>query len=431
MSSPISNSEEQPEVFGWEASPRIQLGPLGAESALNEMEQAMWESLHAFAANVMRPIGQKLDRMPATKMLDSDSPYWEFFSKFKELGLSVGDLMEMPAVDRSRILCLANEEFGWGDGGLAIAIGATMIPHVLMHTFGRRDLIERFPEGVPGCWAITEPDHGTDSLDPNKQIFHEKGNYGRPNCVAKISGNKVIINGQKSAWCSNAPASDICILYTAADNGQGADPENGMCIIVPLDAPGISKGKVISKLGQRALPQGELFFDDVELPIENILAGPENFKRAVYAVHAEANTLMGAVWTGAARAAYDLAYQYVHERKQGGVHIIRHQSVAQRLFHMARKIELSRALTRRVSMFNATSAIPSLQSAMMAKVTGTQTSFEVASDALQLFGGNGMTDEYPIEKIFRDARLSLIEDGCNEILSIKGGYQLSDPELLA
>ena len=80
-------------------------------------------------------------------------------------------------------------------------------------------------------------------------------------------------------------------------------------------------------------------------------------------------------------------------------------------------------------MFNATAPIPALQSAMAAKVTATQTAFEVASDALQMLGGNGNTREYPIEKILRDARASMIEDGCNEILAIKGGYQMMDPDL--
>jgi alkylation response protein AidB-like acyl-CoA dehydrogenase len=74
--------------------------------------------------------------------------------------------------------------------------------------------------------------------------------------------------------------------------------------------------------------------------------------------------------------------------------------------------------------------MPSLQSAMATKVTATQTAFEVASDALQMLGGNGNTRAYPIEKILRDARASMIEDGCNEILAIKGGYQMMDPDLL-
>ena len=201
-------------------------------------------------------------------------------------------------------------------------------------------------------------------------------------------------------------------------------------MIVPLNAKGISRGKFIDKLGQRPLPQGEIFFDNVEISADHIIAGPEEFQRAVYAIHCEANCQMGAIWTGSARASFEIAWKYAHERKQGGVPIYRHQAVAQRLFHMYRKVEASRALVRRVALYNLTSPMPALQSAMATKVTATQTAFEVASDALQMLGGNGNTREYPIEKILRDARASMIEDGCNDILSIKGGYQMMDPDLL-
>ena len=140
--------------------------------------------------------------------------------------------------------------------------------------------------------------------------------------------------------------------------------------------------------------------------------------------------LMGATFTGLAARAFELAHAYAHERKQGGVPIIRHQSVAHRLFHMYRKVEASRALTRRVVTYNTVEPQPALHAAMTSKVTGTQTAFEVASDARQIFGGNGMTREYPMEKLLRDARASMIEDGCNEILAIKGGYALADRSLL-
>jgi acyl-CoA dehydrogenase len=168
----------------------------------------------------------------------------------------------------------------------------------------------------------------------------------------------------------------------------------------------------------------------VELSLDHLVANPDHFKKAVYAKHTEANGLMGAIFTGTARSAFELALAYAHERKQGGVPIIRHQSVAQRLFHMFRKVEVARAITRRAVIYNAVEAVPALHVAMTAKITATQVAFEVASEALQLFGGNGLTYEYPIEKILRDARASMIEDGCNEVLAIKGGYQLFNPELL-
>jgi alkylation response protein AidB-like acyl-CoA dehydrogenase len=97
---------------------------------------------------------------------------------------------------------------------------------------------------------------------------------------------------------------------------------------------------------------------------------------------------------------------------------------------MLRKVEAAKALTQRVSFFNNSQPIPALQAAMLAKVTATEHALDVANEAIQIFGGNGLSREYPVEKIFRDARASLIEDGCNQMLAIKGGYQLINPEWL-
>ena len=97
---------------------------------------------------------------------------------------------------------------------------------------------------------------------------------------------------------------------------------------------------------------------------------------------------------------------------------------------MFRKVEAARALVRRAAEYNATAPAAALQGSIAAKVTATQTAFEVASDAVQIFGGNGVTKEYPVEKLLRDARASLIADGCNEVLAIKGGSLLTNPDLL-
>jgi alkylation response protein AidB-like acyl-CoA dehydrogenase len=133
---------------------------------------------------------------------------------------------------------------------------------------------------------------------------------------------------------------------------------------------------------------------------------------------------------GIARAAYEHALAYAHTRRAGGRKIAQHQQVQHRLFHMFRKVEAARALVRRVATYNATAPLPALQGSAAAKVNATQTAFEVASEALQIFGGNGMSLEYPMEKLLRDARAMLIADGCNEVLAMKGGSLLVNPELL-
>jgi alkylation response protein AidB-like acyl-CoA dehydrogenase len=406
------------------------LGALGAEPPLSETAAMILGSLQRYAADVMRPIGTALDRMTPDEVAASDSPYWEARRRFVELGFGVEALLGFEPEERGKMMCLLFETLGWGDSGLAISFGAGMLPQYMCAVLGRDDLLKLYPDGVLGCWGITEPDHGSDSIDPNRMIFHPQGQYGRPNCVARLDGEEIVINGQKSAWVSNGPIAEVCVLYCATDTGTEFDAEHGCCVIVPMDAPGVTCGKPLDKLGQRALTQGEIYFDNVRVPLSHLLAGPDDYQTAVRTIHTAANGLMGATFTGVARAAYELALDYAHERKQGGVPIIRHQSVAQRLFHMFRKVEASRALSNRVIHYNFVSPEPALHAAMTAKVTGTQTAFEVASDALQIFGGNGLTREYPIEKLLRDARASLIEDGCNEVLAIKGGYYLIDPDRL-
>jgi alkylation response protein AidB-like acyl-CoA dehydrogenase len=292
---------------------------------------------------------------------------------------------------------------------------------------GNMEMVE-YCDGKLGCWGITEPDHGSDTLDADGSLQAVDGNYGRPNCVARIEGDRIIINGQKSAWVSGAMTAQVCALYCHLEENGETRP--GVVAIVPLDLPGVTRGKPLDKMGMRSLNQGEIFFDNVEVPLSHLLAGPDGYVDMVYHTLAEANVHVANLAVGVARAAYEHALEYAHQRKQGGLTIIRHQSVKYRLFHMFRKVEAARALVRRVADYNATAAQPALQGSIASKVNATQTAFEVASEALQIFGGNGLTKEYPMEKLLRDARASLIADGCNEILAMKGGNLLINPDLV-
>ena len=136
-----------------------------------------------------------------------------------------------------------------------------------------------------------------------------------------------------------------------------------------------------------------------------------------------ANAAMGSIFSGVARASYELALAYAKERVQGGVPIIEHQHVRARLFKMFAGVEAAQSLSRRVRVIGA-EAVPPVQLSMASKVFCTQTAFDVASEAVQIFGGNGLAREYPVEKLLRDARAAMIEDGCNEMLSIVGGAKL-------
>jgi alkylation response protein AidB-like acyl-CoA dehydrogenase len=281
---------------------------------------------------------------------------------------------------------------------------------------GNPALIERFPAGTLGCWAITEPGHGSDLINFDGTLSHPGGHDERPNCIARLDGNQFVITGQKSAWVSNGTIADAAALFCSVDMGDGR--VGGGVFVVPLNEGGVSKGKPTDKIGQRALNQGEIFFNNLKVPADSLVVPPEGYRAAADRVLCLANASMGTTFAGCARAAFELATDYAKTRVQGGVAIFAHQSMKARLFKMYQKVEAARALNHRVVRINTGRETPLLELAIASKVTSTQAAFEVASDALQVFGGAGISRDCPIEKIFRDARISMIEDGCNEVLGM-------------
>jgi acyl-CoA dehydrogenase len=393
------------------------------EADLSEAERAARETAHRFAADVMRPAGIKLDAMADPEdVIARDSILWEVHKKYRALGLAEledGASGVTPA-QQARMQCIVGEEMGWGDSGLAISLGVSGFPRTLAQMSGKPELIERFgAENLIGCWAGTEPEHGSDAIYYMNRPDVEQP--GRPNCLARKDGDSFVINGQKSAWVSNGTIAKAAALFCKVDMGGGRRGDGGF--LVPLDAPGVSKGKPLNKIGQRALNQGEIFFDQVRIPTGYMLFPPETCPDASEGILTMANTGMGTTFVGVAQAAFDLALDYAKQRVQGGVPIFQHQAVKLRLFEMFRKVQAARALSRQVRLYNTLNP-PKLQMATASKVTATQTAFEVASSALQIFGGNGLTRAYPIEKLLRDARASMIEDGCNDLLSMVAAAKL-------
>ena len=397
---------------------------------LSEEERAVRDTARRFAEEVMRPAGQQLDRMTAEEVVASESILWSVHQKWDSLGvrlLSTADSGLTPA-ETARMGCLVNEELGWGDGGLAISLGAAEFPAMLAQASGNPSLIEAFSGSRIGCWAITEPDHGSDSLDmhgeANRPVLH------KPNCVARREGDDYVVTGQKAAWVSNGTIAETAALYTALDEGDGVCGRG--VLLVDLDSPGVTRGRPLEKLGQRPLPQGELFFDSARVPASHLVVPAEMYPIMMEITLATANGFMGSTFVGVARAAYEHALVYARERVQGGVPIFEHQSVKAKLFEMFRKIEAARSLNRRAVLYNTVhspfvgenGSMPAVQYAIASKVTSTQTAFEVATEGLQIFGGNGLSQEYPMEKLLRDARASMIEDGSNEVLALHAAEKL-------
>jgi alkylation response protein AidB-like acyl-CoA dehydrogenase len=241
--------------------------------------------------------------------------------------------------------------------------------------------------------------------------------------MAVKDGDDFVITGQKAAWVSNGTIATAGALFCGVDMGDG-QVQGLAAFLVPLDLEGVRRGKPLDKMGQRALNQGEIFFDEVRVPASYMVVPPEMSAFSQDMVLSVANGGMGTTFVGVGQAAFEMALEYAKEREQGGGPILRHQSVKARLFEMYRKVEAARALNRRCIAINSQSMPPRPELAVASKVTSTQTAFEVASEALQVFGGNGLSREYPIEKVLRDARASMIEDGCNYVLSLSAAEKL-------
>jgi alkylation response protein AidB-like acyl-CoA dehydrogenase len=396
------------------------------EVNLTEEAQEIRDTAHKFAEEVMRPAGVELDMLADPADVSApDSVLWKVFEKYREMDFDVLDAAnsELSPVETARLRCMVNEELGWGDSGLAISLAVTGMPRIFAQMSGRQELIERYcgPDNEDiGCWAITEPDHGSDTLAFDQKFFSDDSL--RANCIATREGDEYVINGQKAAWVSNGTIATVAALFCTIDPSHGF--QGGGVAVVPLDLPGVSRGKPLDKLGQRALDQGEIFFDDVRIPAEYMVIGSDAYGFILETVLTMANAGMGTIFVGVARAALEHAIDYAKERVQGGVPIFEHQSVKARLFKMFAQVEAARSLARRVVVYNATNQPGLVQYSIASKVFATNTAFEAASDALQIFGGNGLSREYPIEKLLRDARASMIEDGCNDILSLVGAEKL-------
>jgi len=398
---------------------------------LTPEQVALKEAAHRFAAQVLRPTAVALDRLSEPgDVIAEGSPLWRALRHAYRLGYhkamipsEIGGL-GLGGLEQHILL----EEMGWGSADLAISIGVCGFPFAMAARSGDPEVIDRVVRPFVndtearfiGCWAITEPDHGSDALMVGTPQFRDPRISGE--MIARKDRDHYVLSGQKAAWVSNGTIATHAVTFLSLDPGQGM--AGGGVAIVPLHLKGVSKGRPLDKLGQRGLNQGEIFFDEVRIPQAYMLTDADTYELALDMTLAAANAAMGAIFTGVARAAYEDALAYCRQRIQGGKPICEHQLVQKRLFDMFTKVEACRALSRAAMVYNHATLPPGTEYSIAAKTFCTEAAFEVANSALQLFGGNGLSKQYTIEKLFRDARASLIEDGSNDVLALVGTRRL-------
>jgi len=400
------------------------------------------EEAHRFAEEVMRPAAEKLDRMSdPEKVIEEGSPYWDVLKQMKKLGYHTIFIdpdyggLGVNAMEAHIIF----EELGWGSVGLTTAIGVDQIPPAVASLFGMGDVIEKVTEPFVrdteakyhGCWGVTEPDCGSDYIMVCEESFLPYVKELHPGQVrADKDGDGWVINGPKSSWISSAPAATHVGLHVTLPPHDSL--ATGAFCIVPLDQEGVTKGKPIDKLGLRDDPQGDIAFDNVHIPDDYMIIRPPFYEFRIGQIICVTSCFMGAIFTGLARAAFEEALRYSKHRVQGGKPLCEHQSVKQKLYKMFEKVESSRYYTRKVmehvweKIYIEKTYDASSRHALSAQIYGTNTAFEVAHEALQLHGGYGLTKDFLVEKLFRDARASLIMDGANDVLSLAAAYNIVD-----
>jgi alkylation response protein AidB-like acyl-CoA dehydrogenase len=399
---------------------------------LSEDDMALKDAARQFAEQEMRPAAKLLDRMTAEEGIAPDSPLWPFLKKAYSLGYHkillpeyYGGLGLSP-----RQANIIFEELAWGSFGLALLTTVVCFPFYAICMTNNDELIEKFVKpfcdctdgSIRGCWAITEPEHGSDVIAVGEDYFDSPSMKG--NVRAKLDGDEWVLNGQKSAWVSGGTIATHAMLHLQIDPSKGF-AGNGVCI-VPLDLPGVSKGKPLEKIGQRDLNQGEIYFDDVRIPKDYMFVDPDFYVPILDIILSSANLCMSAWSNGLSRAAFDEAFNYTKERVQGGRPLIEHYTTKQRIFDMFARIETGRAISRAAMNLNLNITPPHVEYSLIAKTQCTEMVFQNTHEAIQLLGGNGLTKEYLTEKLFRDARSTLIEDGNNETLSRHGGHILME-----
>lgn len=260
-----------------------------------------------------------------------------------------------------------------------------------------------------GAGAFTEPGMGSD--------------VAAMQSTARREGDVYILNGEKM-WISLASKADYA-LVTVKTDPQAARPSQALTsFIVDLHSPGVKTGDLRGKLGVRAGSTGWISFNDVRVPVENRIGEEgEGFKITMSAFDNGRYTV-GAGATGLIRASLEASLRYARERKTFGKPIAEHQLIQQKIARMAQNYEIARLLYLQVGWMKNQGLRSTLQTSYSKKFA-TEASFEAASDAIQIHGAYGFSDEYDVERYLRNARGAIIYEGSSEIQTIiQAGYAL-------
>jgi butyryl-CoA dehydrogenase len=364
---------------------------------LTEEQKLLLKTVRDFAESEVKPLARHLDET-------GEFPR-ETFRKAAELGLTA---VAIPEADGgagfdhvSYAIVIEEISRACASTGTILSVQNSLFCDPV-HRFGtpeqKKKFLAPYARGEKiGCYALTEP--------------HAGSNAAALRTVAVRKGDHYVVNGTK-AWITNGGVADAVIAYVNTDPAKG---EKGItALLIERGMPGFKVGKEEKKLGINATACVELSFSDCEVPVENRVGNEgEGYKIALSTLDGGRIGIASQA-VGIAQGAFEEALRYSHERQAFGGPISQFQAIQFMLADMSTEIEAARLLARRAAWKQDTGARFSMEAAM-AKLFASEMATRVTHKAIQIHGGNGYSREYPVERMYRDARITEIYEGTSEI----------------
>ena len=356
------------------------------------------ERARHLAETVMRPVAAKHD-------VEQSYP-WEVQKAIREAGFSgVWIPKEYGGAGGGVLdLCLVVEEFSRACGGMGVGYAVNALGSFPILLAGTEEQKKRWLPGIASgekliAFGLSEKGAGSDA--------------GSMTTRAERDGDFYVINGEKK-WNTGGAVASLNTIFAVTQPGRGA--RGISAIVVEKDTPGYRVGKHEDKMGIRCVPVNEIHFDNCRVPAENLLGGVEGhgFKQAMMTLD-RARPGVAAQAVGLAQGALDLALEYTSKREQFGQTINSFQGIQWMLADMAVQIEAARQLVHTTARAIDAGSKDITRLSAMCKVMATDVAMKVTTDAVQLFGGYGYCKDYPIEKYMRDAKITQIYEGTNQI----------------
>ncbi|MDQ3631543.1 MAG: acyl-CoA dehydrogenase family protein [Actinomycetota bacterium] len=362
---------------------------------LTDEQKSLRELAHDFADGEIRPVAWEYDR-------DGTWPI-DVLEKAHEVGLMNTHLPEEYGGAGLSFFegCLIEEELAWGCSGIQTSLGANGLAAAPVLLGGSEEVKREFAEDLTAslrlaAFCLTEPDAGSDVSGMRTRAVKQ--------------GDTYVLNGSK-CFITNGGYADWFTVYAKTDPDAG---HRGISAFLVRKDDTIIVDKKEDKMGQRASNTATITFSDTEVDAKYLL-GEENkgFKLAMMTLD-RTRPGVAAMATGIARAAFEFACSYAKERVQFGVPIAMHQAIQFMIADMATKVHLSRLATWNSAVLLDQGARNTLESSH-AKRFAADSAMEVATDAVQVYGGYGFIKEYPVEKLMRDAKIMQLYEGTSQI----------------